>query len=778
MQKFSIMTSNHDFTDFSAIRDRCEKTGRITERVIDGFLISFAASRYDLEKKMELQFKRYRHVLDKFAKSEVNLFKSQYIAHKIFKNGGLLEKLLKLPALNRLSDEEREYLVLQTEISWRFSFAEISGEPAKDFFRMRDVFTGEDYLLFSQGTSRINEQGTKLLWLNLIGFNGACWQSYGPIGAFQSFDSDDVFFFATEKDPGVEVEEEVQEDIEADPLPYMLLISGSAYPRTFSKEFETIIMMAEHESEIPDSARMKKKFIVEYNKEVYRYTHKKLGEHPHFAQVFYDEKEGILLFQALTEYGFIHLVRDFNSLGYDIPEIAYLCVRLQMVTTAESILKRKIVLNEYDDLFRKDPDPSKAGLNKNVNEFLGLITTAINEGREPDIEEAARLTGVDPESAAGIVKAIRKQMEKYDRPDLSKEKNESSTGKVENQQKPDHSADPYSRIYSAAKQIGDLEPWINLYETDNFGVRMPKSGVTWFISVMGNSGEYTAIAAYRGYEGFSGFNRLHGNPDSYHALDLMTIPHLLISFTDREELSKEDLAAIKKSGVTFRGKGKWLKLEEVVPGLVPDFPGEKTLEDLPDLLEQTLSVLEETKSDPGLLLQNKDRNDKILIRIPSEVAGQLQWNNSFEDPDKGYSQVVYKPVWNQKSADTVALLKTRPVTIQCDLSLMPAPVRLEGKKAYFPFLLLLVDKKSGMIFGTTLLQPLPDIPAMYESFPQKLLQEILKLKYRPGSLEIRSRRLFDLSEAALKQAGCTLVLTDHMPAMDEALESLINNIGK
>lgn len=113
----------------------------------------------------------------------------------------------------------------QTEIPLRFSFSEIVAEPAKDFFRMRDVFTGEEYLLFSKGTSQIIAEGPKLLWLNLISFNGACWQSLGPVGAFQSFDSDDVFFFATEKNPDIEEDQQVQEDLEADPLPYVLLIS-------------------------------------------------------------------------------------------------------------------------------------------------------------------------------------------------------------------------------------------------------------------------------------------------------------------------------------------------------------------------------------------------------------------------------------------------------------------------------------------------------------------------------------------------------------------------
>lgn len=48
MQNLPIMTDKIDLIDFHAIKDHSEKTSRITERLIDGFLISFAASRYDL----------------------------------------------------------------------------------------------------------------------------------------------------------------------------------------------------------------------------------------------------------------------------------------------------------------------------------------------------------------------------------------------------------------------------------------------------------------------------------------------------------------------------------------------------------------------------------------------------------------------------------------------------------------------------------------------------------------------------------------------------------
>ncbi|TFG89192.1 MAG: hypothetical protein E4H16_03980, partial [Candidatus Atribacteria bacterium] len=159
-------------TDYSILRKQCEKNSRISQKVVDSFLIGFAARHHDLEKKMSKYFTKYMHVLSMFERPEVGKFQAQYIAHKIFREGGLIEKFLKNPALNRLTGGEREFLEEQAAVPWRFSFSEIVEEPAKDFFIMRDAFTDDEYLLFSSSIGSLKTRGSILLWLNLIGFNG------------------------------------------------------------------------------------------------------------------------------------------------------------------------------------------------------------------------------------------------------------------------------------------------------------------------------------------------------------------------------------------------------------------------------------------------------------------------------------------------------------------------------------------------------------------------------------------------------------------------------
>ena len=764
-------------SDFTALRKKCENNSRITQKVVDDFLLGFAARHQDLKKKMDQHFLKYRHVLSGLGGSETAMFKGQYIAHKIFRAGGLIAKFLKNPSLNRFTGEEREYLEQQAAVPWRFSFAELTGSPAKDFFMMNDAFTGEEYLLFSPSIFKSIAIGNKLLFFSLIGYNGSCWQTYGPIAEFQCFDPADIFFFATEKNPVIEDETEVQKDIEDDPVPYMMLISGSAYPRTFHKEDELIVMMSEYESQAPDTVGLKKKFISEYNDGVYRFTHKKLGTHPHFAQIYFNENNGTLLFHTMTESGFKLLVKDFNSLGYNIPDIPYLRVRLQMITTARSILKREIVINEYEQLFRKDPDPVGDDFSKKINKFLELVIPQINEGREPDIEDAARKTGLDPATGTDVVKIIRKQVKGAKGPDDVKVRKEPAKIKKAETVKKVPESPLLNTIFLEANLICNMEPWEDLRETDIFGVRMP-GGQTWYISVMGRNGEFTAVAAYKGIEGLAGFYQIQDHAESIPETTILTIPHVLLSFNDREELDKEALEAVRKSGVTVRGKGRWPRFEEIIPGYFPAFPEQETLQELPVLLEQAIGVMFDAVRKPGMLRKKGENGDKILIRVPSGDPAKPRWKSHYEIPEKEGSGTIYKPTCDLSTSGAVSKLKLSRDTIQTDLFLIPAPVKEKAKRGYFPFMLLILDKSSGTIAGTNLLRPDPDLQSVYESFPQKLLEEILKLGYRPQAVEFRSEFLIGLAKNFLLQSGCTPVLVDQMPQMEEAISSLMENLSR
>lgn len=392
--------------DYKKIKLICEENSKISEKVIDEFLLYYAANHNNLEHQMDLRFASYKHVSKKLLKETVNMLKAQYIAHRIFKKDGLVKIFLKHSPIQKLEIKQRTYLEFQSELAWRFSFSVIKNSPAENFFLMEDVFSDEEFLLYSPGITKTLESQSVALWSNLIGFNGACWQSYGPIGAYKSFEPDDIFFFATELKPDIENEERLLENIESNPIPYMMLLVGANFPMTFNKEDQLVMLISEYDLDEINTKGLTKTLKSEYNKGVYRLTLKNWSDMPHFAQAYFDEKKKILLLSSMTDRGFEALAESLNEYGYSFSTDPFIRVNPSMITTASDILKKKIRLNEYDHLFEiESSSENKESVDK-INKLLKLALPDINAGRKPNIEELARKAGVDIETAKDIIKQI------------------------------------------------------------------------------------------------------------------------------------------------------------------------------------------------------------------------------------------------------------------------------------------------------------------------------------------------------------------------------------
>ena len=396
--------------NFKKIKDVCDENSKISTNVIDEFLLYYAAGRNNLEHEMEKGFAAYKHITKHLQKEVTNRLKSQLIIHKVFRKEGFIKSYLNQPALKKLGARERDFLEFQAEHSWKFSFSAIKNSPAENFFEMVDVFTNEEFLLYSPGVAKTLEGQSIILWFNLISFNGSCWQSFGPIGAYKSFEPDDIFFFATELDPRINDEQELLENLENNPLPYMMLISGGNYPLVFNKKDLLVHVAAEYEIDKMDTKSLTGSFKTEYDNGVYRLSLKKWSEPPHFSQAFYDKKNSIIVLTAMTDRGFSALVKGLNEFGYDFSSDPLIRVNLTMITTASDILKRKIRLTNNDDLFIKDASHSTKKELDSINNFLGLVIPEINANLNPDVEALALKAGIDIQTARNLVKHIQEKV--------------------------------------------------------------------------------------------------------------------------------------------------------------------------------------------------------------------------------------------------------------------------------------------------------------------------------------------------------------------------------
>jgi len=382
-------------------------------RVVEEFLFRNVVNHKKFVSEINKRLTPYKHIIREFKDEWVNLLTMQYFIHAIFKKDGLIKNYLNHSAVKRLSQNEKDFLHYLYYNPWKFSFSVITGQPAENFFEMEDVFTNETFLLYSPGITDIIKKENILLWFNLIGFNGECWQSYGPIAAYQSFQPEDIFFFANEVKPNKWIENgrDLMADVEENPVPYFMLLSGAAYPLTYNKNDQIVQVTAEYDIDSFDTKGLETDFKIEYTSNVYKLALKRWAGHPHFSEAYYDEKEKILILFSMTDRGFTELVNRLNNHGYDLYLEPDIRVNIAMTVTAAKILNKEITLNKYSSLFNKEQANKNDDSLKKINNLLSLAIPDINAGRKPNIEALARKTGVDIESARDIIEHISERLD-------------------------------------------------------------------------------------------------------------------------------------------------------------------------------------------------------------------------------------------------------------------------------------------------------------------------------------------------------------------------------
>jgi hypothetical protein len=392
---------------FKTIASHCEAQSEMCRLAIEEFLLYFAASRDGFSKEFDERLKPYRHVIDP---GHVPGFKSQYIAHRIFKAGGTLQKYLKHTMVNQLPADQLGYLHEQGERPWRMCFSVVATSPAPDFYEMEDLLTGASFLLYSKGASLTLQDYPVVMWLNLIGWNGLCWQTFGPVTGFRSFGLDEIFYFATELNHRIESEEDIASDVERNPVPYMMLYSGSTLPMLAHRGQLVAATGAEHDLRSFESTVLKNTFRLDYNKGVYRATPRKLTDAFEFPEVYYDERRQTLFLITLTSKGFLKLVKRLNKLGFSLSTEPQFSVQLTMLETMSSMLRRNISANPYAHLFEEEPDPVAEAEMARINRAMDRALPEINAGRMPDVKALARETGLDEAALTKIFRDTLSQL--------------------------------------------------------------------------------------------------------------------------------------------------------------------------------------------------------------------------------------------------------------------------------------------------------------------------------------------------------------------------------
>ena len=333
----------------------------------------------------------------------------------------------------------------------------------------------------------------------------------------------------------------------------------------------------------------------------------------------------------------------------------------------------------------------------------------------------------------------------------------------------------WRKLYAAAIPILELAPWEWMTEDAVFGVQNPETGELGFVSVMGTRGEHFSIAVYLGAEGLYGFWKAE-NASHYDSPEIiLEVPQLQASFENRKELDTKDRATIRKLSLRFRGQNAWPMFRSYRPGYFPWFLEADEANFLRHALEQTLDVTTRYSEDPALL-DSQNEDNEYLARVPIKDGDFIVWEDQHI--------VVPPPETNpiEISMDRQALEKLRRLPrgkniVEIDFFLFLEPIQdTKNTRPYFPYTLLLVDKKSDFILETKLLHVKTSLEAMWGYIPSHVVRTLANKRISPRTIRVRSDLLMLLLQPLAKDIGFKLEQSYKLPSLDKAKNSMLKRL--
>ncbi|UOE75105.1 plasmid pRiA4b ORF-3 family protein [Parageobacillus thermoglucosidasius] len=270
-----------------------------------------------------------------------------------------------------------------------------------------------------------------------------------------------------------------------------------------------------------------------------------------------------------------------------------------------------------------------------------------------------------------------------------------------------------------------LAPWQWMDDDEIFLVIDPETNERLYCSVIGALGQEHGMVVYIGEQGYESLRHLFER--SYPKEDpVYTQRAVLISFVDRNELSKEDYELLRSQGMTFRGKKQWPQFRSFIPGYYPWTISEEEAKLVTTALDQALDVAQRVK-EGELSLPVFPQDVKMFARVGEKMDGTVIWRDD---------AVLLSELEGEKKTPTYELLVEPKLmkmvkkigqvyygSIEFDAGYINKPVQEKrGERPYFPIFVLAVDVNTGFIIHSDMLPIENVVMRVQKSFLDMLLR--------------------------------------------------------
>ncbi len=324
-------------------------------------------------------------------------------------------------------------------------------------------------------------------------------------------------------------------------------------------------------------------------------------------------------------------------------------------------------------------------------------------------------------------------------------------------------------LYNAALEFKQIECWNWMEDSDLFGVQNPHHGEIAYCCVLGALGEVFGLIAYLGTEGLNGYLRMQSGEIPSDDIDAIHLQKcLMASYDDRKFLQKKDLQVIKSLGLKFRGPKAWPLFRNYQPGYQPWYLNKEEAIFLTTALQQAREVSLRFKENRGLF--NPPLKDHCLVRVPEQGSTSLKWRDEWlKFPHLEKVEFVIPPVDEIRVKRIKKMASRRPTIWACDFFYAPLTIH-EGERPFFPYALLWVDDRSGLI----LKNHLSEHSGYRSDFQNQFLNLIEEVKFLPQEVCVKKEEAFKLLEPMTSKLEIKLILTKKVRALEEARKGMFD----
>ncbi|MGN1385409.1 MAG: plasmid pRiA4b ORF-3 family protein [Bacillus sp. (in: firmicutes)] len=317
------------------------------------------------------------------------------------------------------------------------------------------------------------------------------------------------------------------------------------------------------------------------------------------------------------------------------------------------------------------------------------------------------------------------------------------------------------KAFELADELKKLKPWLWMEDQHIFALKNPIDGDYVYCSVLGSVEQEFGLVVYIGQQGLKALAKLYEMPSIH---EIIFEQHCLqISFSNRDELEKEDYQLIKSLDLKYRGKKQWPLFRSYVPGMYPWSLNKKEVELLTEILPQIIKVCLQMKEHPSLITPY---NGEEMAYFDADLQKHKLTINPEAEVHIPVPEIMVNELFLQKMRKQMNRMSA---PIEFDYFYLNDPIQeYPGQRPFFPMMVLAVECEQELI----IYQDIMRASELY-SVSDCLLALINHLQMLPSEIYVERHELYTLLEPLTSKLDIKLREVPKLVIMSEVKEELL-----